>query len=367
MFKKRAPSEKRIFNYVAYAILVVNQEFEVTLCNDAVSQIWERDKNKITGKSITYLFPDNPTILDYLQMVFSEGKDYAINDFPLKFSSNIEKVVNVSMNPVFKKSQRTVQQVIITIRDLTEHFQRKSKEREKAILDSIGVFVSSVAHEIQNPLSGIKGVTQLLQRDLEKANIPTTSTNMILHELGRIDRLVKELLLLSQPIPLEYNTFNLYELLNTIIWFQENSVDPSITFHKYYDPSLPDITADRDKLHQVILNLIKNAVDASPKNGNIIIRSNYCPQWKIVDKQLDPHQKYYLIEIEDEGPGVAPEDQKRLFKPLFTTKTKGNGLGLSVSFRIIEGHGGLLQYKNTPGCGAIFEIYIPRHPASQKG
>ncbi|MBF0289121.1 MAG: PAS domain-containing protein [SAR324 cluster bacterium] len=359
---KKAPSEKRILKYVAYAILLVNRELEVTLCNDAVSQIWEQDKNKITGKTISSLFSESQKILNCLRLVFSEGKDYSINDFPLKLSPNIEKVVNVSMNPVFKKSHRKVQQVIVTIRDLTDHYQIKSKEQEKEILDSLGMFVSSIAHEIQNPLSGIKGATQLLQRELEKSDMPTTSTSMILHELGRIDRLVKELLLLSQPIPLDYSTFNLYELLNTITWFEENTVDPSITFHKYYDPSLPDITADKDKLHQVILNLIKNAVDASPKNGKIIIRSNYCPQWKIVDKQLDTQQKYYLIEVEDQGPGIPSADQKRLFKPLFTTKRKGNGLGLSISFRIIEEHGGLLRYKNAAEQGAIFEIYIPRIP-----
>ncbi len=367
---KGAPSEKKVFDHLEYAILVINHELKVTLCNDAVSQFWERDKNKIIGSSITRLLSGDRFILDHLQIVLQEGKHFTINGHALDLAPHFLKIVNLSLDPVFKKSQK-VQHAVLTIRDLTQHYQIKEKEQEKAILDSLGTFVSSIAHEIQNPLSGIKGVTQLLHRDLENAQIPTHSTEMILKELARIDRLVKELLLHSQPLPLEYSTINIHELLNTVVWFEENSSQLSLKFERHFDPSLPDITADRDKLHQVFLNLIKNAVEASPEDGEIIIRSRYCPQWEIVGKQLDIHQEYFLIEFEDQGSGVASEHRDNLFKPLFTTKRKGHGLGLSISFRIIAEHGGLLQYKPPPQkgktpIGSIFQVYIPRVPLSYK-
>ena len=358
---KRGPSEKTIFRNLSYPIFVINQKMEVIWCNDAVTQFWERDKNKMLGKSIKMLLWEDQVILAPLQKVLQDGKDFSVNDHLLQVSPHHSKVVSVSMNPVFKKN-RKIYQAILTFQDLTYHHQIKAKEREKDILDSIGVFVSSIAHEIQNPLSGIKGVAQLLQRDLKKSQIPTRSTEMILRELGRIDRMVKELLLYSQPIPLQTTVFNLHELLDTVIWFEENSSNSELTFQRQFDPSLPDITADRDKLHQVFLNLIKNATEASPKKGGITIRSSYCPEWEMVDKQLDLHQEYFLIEFEDQGSGIAEAHRDHIFKPLFTTKRQGNGLGLSISFQIIAGHGGLLQYKPAGQQGSVFQVYIPRTP-----
>ncbi|MBF0276433.1 MAG: hypothetical protein HQM13_01520 [SAR324 cluster bacterium] len=367
---KGAPSEKKVFNHLEYAILVISHDLKVILCNDAVSQLWELDKNKIDGNLITRLLSYDNIILNYLQRVFQEGKNFTINGHSLHLAPKLLKIVNISLDPVFRKSQK-VQNAVITIRDLTQHYKIKEKEQEKAILDSLGTFVSSIAHEIQNPLSGIKGVTQLLQRDLKKTKLPIQSTEMILKELNRIDRLVKQLLLHSQPLPLEYSTINIHELLNTVIWFEENSSPGSQKFQRLFDPSLPEIFADRDKLYQVFLNLIKNAVEASPKEGEIIIRSRYCPKWEILGKQLDIQQEYFLVEVEDHGNGVAPEFRDKLFKPLFTTKRTGHGLGLSISFRIVAEHGGLLQYQASSQVkgeaqGSIFQVYIPRAPSSQK-
>ena len=357
---KRGISEKTIFSNLGNPIFVINQGMEVIWCNDAVTQFWERDKNKMLGKSIKKLLWEDQVVLVPLLKVLQDGKDFSINDHPMQISPRQQRVVNISLNPVFNKNGK-INHAIISFHDLTHHYQIKAKEREKDIMDAIGDFVSSIAHEIQNPMSGIKGVTQLLQRDLKKSQLPTTSTEMILGELDRIDRMVKELLLYSQPVPLQTSVFNLHELLDTVIWFEENSSNSALTFKRHFDPSLPEITADQDKLHQVFLNLIKNAAEASPEKGKITMRTSYCPEWKVVDKRLDWHLEYFLIEVEDQGSGIAAKHRNQIFKPLFTTKRQGNGLGLSISFQIIAGHGGLLQYKPASRQGSIFQVYIPRN------
>ncbi len=354
-------SEPTVFHNLLYPILVVNRSCEVILCNDAVSQFWQRDKLRVLHKPLKKFFPPNGTVITNLPKVFEEGKNFTISDHSLNISPTQEKVVNISMNPIYSPD-RKINHAVILVHDHTHHYHIREKEQEMAILDSIGTFVSSVAHEIQNPLSGIKGATQLLQRDLESAAMSTASTQMILKELNRIDRLVKELLLHSQPMPLEYSTFNLHELLNTVIWFEENSSNLPVRFHRYFDPSLPEIVADRDKLHQVFLNLIINAVEASPMDGDIFIRTNYCPKWQVAGKKLNVNQEYYLIEFEDRGSGVSPEFVEQLFKPLFTTKRKGTGLGLSISFRIISAHQGLLEYHPSARQGSVFKIYLPQSP-----
>ena len=143
-------------------------------------------------------------------------------------------------------------------------------------------------------------------------------------------------------------------------------MNQDVIFHREFDPSLPDLIGDRDKLHQVFLNLIRNAVQASPAKGRISIRTSYCSQWMLASRNLDLHQEFYLVEIEDEGSGIDPIHEAHLFKPLFTTKSSGRGLGLSVSFRILSEHGGLLQYKRSKKGGAIFQVYVPREPLNVK-
>lgn len=360
---KKTPSEKTIFHHLESPILVVNRHLEVILCNEAVSQFWQRDQKKIIGKPIASLLFHDDLILFHLEKVLQAGKEFTIHGHSLQIPPQRPKVVNVSMNPLLQKP-RKIEQAILTFHDLTYQSQIKEKEREKAILDAIGVFVSSIAHEIQNPLSGIKGVTQLLQRDLTQSGRSTHSTEMILKELRRIERLVKELLLHAHPLPLDCTAFNLHELLNTVVWFEENSSRPALGIHRYFDPSLPEIIADRDKLQQAFLNLLKNAVEASSEGGEITLRSSYCPQWEIVEKQLDIQREYFRVDFEDQGVGVLPENRAHIFKPLFTTKRKGHGLGLSICFQIITAHGGLLHYQPATPQGSIFQVYLPRTPTA---
>ena len=107
------------------------------------------------------------------------------------------------------------------------------------------------------------------------------------------------------------------------------------------------------------LNLIRNAIEASPEGGAVTIRSSFCSQWQLAGKHLTPQRKYVLIEVQDQGPGVADKHIGQLFQPLFTTKPTGHGLGLSISYRIIQSHAGLLNYQPIPGGGALFQVYLP--------
>ena len=359
---KQSPSEKTIFQHLDAPLLVADDELTVVFCNEAASQFWERDKKKIIGNPLATLLSSESPILPRLEKVLQEGKELTLNSLPLWISPLSQKIVHVSMRPIFQKPH-PLKHALLLFHDVTYPAQIKEKEREAAILDSIGGVVASIAHEIQNPLSGIKGVTQLLQRQLQHSAHATQSTEMILKELGRIDRLLKELLLHAQPLPLVYSSFNLHEILNTVVAFEENSTRPAMQIVRYFDPSLPEIVADRDKLHQVFLNLLKNAVEASPTGSPLFIRSSYCPQWEIVEKQLNIHQEYFRVDFEDQGSGVLPENRAHIFKPLFTTKKQGHGLGLSICFRIIAEHGGLLQHQAASPRGSIFQVYIPRTAA----
>ncbi|MBF0239785.1 MAG: PAS domain-containing protein [SAR324 cluster bacterium] len=355
-------NETTVFNHLEQAILLVNRNLQVVLCNEAAVRFWNIPQNKIIKQKLKKLFPQDEFIPRHVEQVFKAGHNVHFTDYTIHASIR-PRITELTISPIVDKNH-AIDQAVITISDQTHLAQVRAKEQEQAILNSIGLFTASIAHEIKNPLGGIKGVTQLLQRDLQQHEISTDSTEMILHELGRIERLLKQLSLYSQPMSLDYSTFNIHELLHTVLWFEMGASQKKVRFHREFDPSLPDIVADRDKLHQVFLNLIRNAVQASPDESDITIRSCYCRGWQVAEKNLNPRLKYYLIEIEDSGSGISPENRQQLFKPLFTTKLKGKGLGLSISFRIVHEHGGILDYRPSATGGAIFQVYIPARPES---
>ena len=201
---------------------------------------------------------------------------------------------------------------------------------------------------------------QLLERDLQKSKISNSSTGMMLAELDRVERLLQQLLLHSHPLPLELISFNVHELLHELIRFEQNTAT-QIQFIRSFDTSLPDIQADRDKIHQVFLNLIRNAVEASKSDASVTVHTRYCGKWELAGTNLDPERSYTLIAVEDEGSGVSNEQREQLFKPLFSTKKEGHGLGLSISHRLIQAHGGLLRYVQSNSGGSIFQVFLPHH------
>ena len=127
----------------------------------------------------------------------------------------------------------------------------------------------------------------------------------------------------------------------------------------FIDASLPDIEADRDKLHQVFLNLVRNASEACPADGRVRVLTRHCAHWELAGTNLVPTRRYILVSIEDEGPGIPEELRKNIFKPLFSTKKQGTGLGLSISFRLVESHGGQLRYQPSERSGACFQVILP--------
>jgi len=181
---------------------------------------------------------------------------------------------------------------------------------------------------------------------------------MMLNELDRVERLLKQLLLHSGPMPLDSSRLNIHELLNTVIQFEKNFV-PGIKFKRIYDTSLPEIKSDRDKLHQVFLNLLRNAVEASAKHSTVTVSTKFCGKWELTGTNLDPEPNYTLVTVEDEGVGIAPENRDQLFKPFFSTKKEGNGLGLSISFRLVNSLGGMLSYTPRDSYGSVFQVFLP--------
>ena len=346
-------------DHLPQAVIVFDQKEEVVYCNDSAAQFWQRDSQRLLGKQSSGLFHADVMIQEKIRGVLNSGNVFRMGGYVLKTPPLQERGAEIVIAPVRNKTGK-VKQVVITLLESTTLQETQAREQEEQLSRALGTLAASLAHEIQNPLSGVRGMLQLLERDLQKSKISNSSTGMMLAELDRVERLLKQLLLHSHPLPLELTSFDVHELLNTVIRFEQNTAT-QIRFIRSFDTSLPDIQADRDKMHQVFLNLIRNAAEASKADASVTVHTRYCGKWELAGTNLDPERSYTLIAVEDEGSGVSNEQREQLFKPLFSTKKEGHGLGLSISHRLIQAHGGLLRYVQSNSGGSIFQVFLPHH------
>jgi len=216
-----------------------------------------------------------------------------------------------------------------------------------------------MAHEIRNPLSGIRGSAQLLLKDL-KNNGQREYMEIVIEEVDRINRLVKKMMDLTRPALNDFKPTNIHQVLEEILILEKGTLEMKEgTFVQVYDPSIPTIKANKDELKQVFLNLVKNAVEASPKGGRVRISTQYNTDYTFRKKQdtLSPHN--IVVKITDSGLGMTNTTMKKLFTPFFTTKKRGSGLGMAVSLKIVENHHGKIKVTSEENIGTVIQVFLP--------
>jgi two-component system NtrC family sensor kinase len=239
--------------------------------------------------------------------------------------------------------ERKVQQRTDEIKKIHSQLFRSEK------LASLGKLAAGVAHEINNPLTGILTNSSLLLEDLPENDPRREDVEVMVKETIRCREIVKRLLdFAKQTKPLKKAT-DINALLENIILLVRNQTSfRNIRIEKTLAPDLPEIQTDTDQIQQVFINIVLNAAEAMTKGGSLSITS-----------ALSPHQEYIIVSFADTGPGISETDREKIFDPFFTTKEHGTGLGLSISYGIIEQHGGSISIESSPGKGSTFIIQLP--------
>jgi two-component system nitrogen regulation sensor histidine kinase GlnL len=217
---------------------------------------------------------------------------------------------------------------------------------------------AGLAHEIKNPLAGLQGSAELLAR--EATGPAAEYAQVIAREARRVDGLVRELLDLARPAALQTAPFNVHSVLEDVVLLARGVPGGAdIQFTERYDPSLPPVQGDREKLTQVVLNLVRNAVDAvqGAARGEVIFETAVASvRLRAAGGRTRPLAR---VSVLDSGPGIPEAMLPRLFTPFATSKAHGTGLGLAISRRIVEAHGGRIEVKNRPGGGAEAAVFLP--------
>ena len=267
-------------------------------------------------------------------------------------------MVRLTISPVIDRDGITVGSMmllhdVVATRSLTETGERGSRVGELAAV------AAGLAHEIKNPLGGIKGAAQLLADTLASDPEGLRFTALITREVDRVSALLEQLLELTRPPRLRLGAVNIHKLLQEVLTLERAAAADALTLRCNFDPSLPDVWADEAQIRQVFLNLVKNALEAMDRKGTLTITTRMETDFHVRAAGQDRSRKYLSVDVEDSGPGIEPEDYERIFTPFFTTKNKGTGLGLAVSHRLVTQHGGLLRVESEPGRWTRFRVSLP--------
>jgi PAS domain S-box-containing protein len=345
-----------IFQSIASGIMVTRVNDMITYINRAGERILGFSKGELIGKPLSILslrekqsvvqsFLDNPEDLDTRKEGWMRKKDGA--EFPVGFS------INNHLDNLGESIGK-----IVIFRDLTSIYKIQEEILRMDRLVSLGKLSSGIAHELRNPLAGIKTTAQALGEEMTEEDPRREYLQRITKEIDRLNELLKTFFSFAKPQKLNLTPCHVRDIINEIIPFLIKEIaDKGIRFEEKYDPHLPRIRADKTQMHQVFLNLFLNAIQAMPEGGDLKIGVS-----SFVSAGGDgPRQNFIKAIVSDTGKGIPPHMVDRIFDPFFTTKPKGIGLGLSIAYQIINKHGGTIKVESQWEKGTSFVITLPEN------
>jgi PAS domain S-box-containing protein len=236
-------------------------------------------------------------------------------------------------------------------RDITKRVEMEQRIREAERMAYIGQITTSLSHEIRNPLSAVKMNLQILNKKSQLHGNDQRRVEISIKEVIRLERILKELLDFAKPLQLEFKPCYINQILRSCVELLEMKFkEKEISTFFSLAPEIPEMMADEEKLEQAFINLLLNTTETCKKKGEILLTSRY---------NLDNGQPIVEVIVEDDGSGIPGKHMSDIFKPFFTTKSKGTGLGLANVKQIIEAHTGWIKAKNRNPHGASFHLYFP--------
>jgi PAS domain S-box-containing protein len=318
---------------------------------------WNRGAEEIVGltreealeQPISRLLPERPWY-DALVHSLEEGTEVIRAEYDVVRPDGTIIPAEVSTAPL-RDAEGRIRGAVATLIDVSSLRSMEERIRQLDRLAALGRFASSVAHEIRNPLTGIATGVQFLSRGFPPGDERNESVNFILREVVRLNTIIQDLFTATRPRDLRLESIAVRDVVaRALRGLKPAPEDAGVTIALERADTWPTVTADADQLQQVLLNLIQNAVQATPAGGTITIRAG-------------EDRSGWRIEVEDTGAGIAPEHQPRIFDPFYTTRPRGTGLGLFVAHGIVERHRGAIEVESEPGKGTRFRIRLPHHPA----
>jgi two-component system, NtrC family, nitrogen regulation sensor histidine kinase GlnL len=346
-----------VLNALPLPVIMVGADGKIADANVAAESFFEVSAPLLRRQMLRDLVPFGSPLLALVEQVRHRGA--AVNEYKVDLSTPRnpgDRLVDLHVAPLPERPDHVV--VMLQERTIADKMDRQLTHRGAA--RSVSALAAMLAHEIKNPLSGIRGAAQLLEQSA--GDDDRSLTRLICDEADRIVKLVDRMEVFSDDRPVEREPVNIHAILEHVRRLAQSGFARHIKFAENYDPSLPPVLANRDQLVQVFLNLVKNATESigdATNDGEIQITTAFRPGVRL---QLPGSKTRVSLPLEfcikDNGPGVPDDLMPHLFDPFVTTKPTGSGLGLALAAKIVGDHGGIVECESQPR-HTVFRVLMP--------
>jgi two-component system nitrogen regulation sensor histidine kinase GlnL len=341
---------QRILENLTSPVLLFDSQLCLSYINPAGEMLFAVSAKRLLQAPLASLLEGNNELLEELRLAQLSRHPFTKHEIEIALPLGRQVTVDFTVTPLTDSPQPGG--LLVEVQELDRHLRISREESQFTQQQAIRALVRGLAHEVKNPLGGLRGAAQLLARELPSAAL-REYTNIIIGEADRLQQLVDRML--GSNTPPKRDDLNIHQVLEYVRQLVLVEISGHIQVVRDYDPSLPDVYADRGQLIQVVLNIVRNAVQALIDGGDIIMRTRPVRQFTIGQKR---HRLVCLIEIIDNGPGIPDDLIENIFFPMVTGRAEGSGLGLSIAQSLVNQHGGLIQCASRPG-RTVFSIYLP--------
>ena len=341
-----------------HAVILLDSDDKIAFANPAAEQLFGISAPVLRRQKISDLVTFGCPLLSLIEQV--RRGQASVNEYGVEVvlpRSEATHLVDVFGGPLMEQPDHVM--LLMQQRSMAQMIERQLSNRAAA--RSASGFSDVLAHEIKNPLSGIRGAAQLLEPGLDDDD--RALTQLICSETERIRKLIDRIEVFGDERPITRDPVNIHDVIEHVRQLAQSGFAHDIDFRQEFDPSLPAVPGDRDLLIQAILNLVKNASEAvnsvGDVGGRIILRTAFRPGVRLsVPGSGTRVSLPLLIEVQDNGAGIPPDLQKHIFEPFVTDKRNGSGLGLALVAKIISDHGGVIECESVPR-QTIFRVQLP--------
>ena len=343
-------ASRSLIENINTAVLVFNADLRLESINAAGENLLSISSKQVQGMQAGEILPGAGRLSENLERSLLECRPYTDWGVELPLQNQRTITVGCMVTPVMEGED--CRQLIVELIDSDSFTRAMREESLTAVHDAARKSLKGIAHEIKNPLGGLRGAAQLLERELDRNDL-IEYTQIIIKEADRLRNLVDRMLVHdTRP---QLSGINLHEILEYVVDLAQAEARSRLDITRDYDPSLPGLMGDREQLIQVFINVISNAVQAIAANGRIWLRTRVRRQCTI---RQHSYRLVALVEIIDDGPGVPEDLASGVFYPLITGRPEGTGLGLSIAQSLVQLHGGSIAYERDND-RTIFRILLP--------
>jgi two-component system, NtrC family, sensor histidine kinase HydH len=341
---------RNVLESMANGLITVDRSMRVATFNPSALESLRKPKEEVEGRPISELLP----LEDEIRRVLSDTDAVLEKEVKLSSEGKGKSFLGLSVSPLKEPESSITRGAVIIVRDLTLIRELEQKIIVSEKFAALGRLSAGVAHEIRNPLNSIRGFIQYFQKKLQLDEEDYRYTDLMLTEVDRLNRVISKLLAYSKPREPRLGIRSADEILDHCIRVVElEAREAGVELvRRPCGNDIPLVLMDTDQMTQVFLNILINAIEATPKGGKVL-----------VGHETDDEGRVQIV-VEDTGEGIPREDLDKLFDPFFSTKKKGTGLGLAIVKSIIEGHGGEIEVESEPGKGTRFIITLATYQAS---